>query len=82
MSVSDGSGISDEITVSQQTEEVKGPDAEVWGEEHASATRITPIQPGESLPVLLAPGEKGPDPAVWGEEHAALAITNPQDAED
>jgi hypothetical protein len=58
-------GIGDEVIAT-----VKGPDPEVWGEEHASTP---PTGPGTDL-VYLAEGVKGPDPAVWGEEHAAKAV--------
>jgi hypothetical protein len=64
----DNAKLTDSIEVA-----VKGPDPEVWGEEHAAAMPPTPTGPGRQV-VHLEPGVKGPDPAVWGKDHAACAI--------
>ena len=58
--MSDTSGISDEVNVDL----VKGPDPDVWGEEHAA-------MPDPDEPYVYPEGVKGPDPEVWGEAHAA-----------
>jgi hypothetical protein len=76
MAISDNSKIGDQLTatiVPGVDPNEKGPDPEIWGQEHAdqfgNVTRYASAgpKPKESDEYEI----KGPDPAIWGEEHAA-----------
>lgn len=51
--------------------DVKGPDPEVWGEEHAAAFGVgESLEPGDLTPQGLGGEVKGPDPEHWPSETA------------
>lgn len=71
----DKTAVNDAVKATLNPDDLKGPDAEVWGsdEERPQADTAQGVAPGE----ILNEGEedelKGPDPDVWGSESGAEA---------